>query len=188
MINSKSTNNIQTDVYLNKLIIIKKLIGTQLIIATFAVLVIFVIVPNAGRGYLESPIYLLILIFFWVIIFTADSLPHILRIFRQEKLLNFNFNQEMIREKITVKETRENHYWLNENWFYTENVIVHSGYIKKIESTKEVLRIFGGSELENRTKITFETVDEEIESIVISNFMTPVFLQWIKDSKEIDFV
>lgn len=172
-----------TGEYLNKFTIIRKLIGFQLTIAILGILIFFIIIPITGEGSTEIHPAFTILSLVGFVMYTADAIPHILRIYHQEKALNFDFNQEMIRENITIKKVSEHAYWFNKKWFYTQNIIVRLDYIKEVENYEVVTLISDKWKSKSHIKITFEAVDGETRSIVLPMYIEPVFSQWVIDSK-----
>ena len=105
--------------------------------------------------------------------FSLEVIPHMLRLNRQEKVMGFDFNEEMKKRKI--REDR-----INNHWYINQGIVIKKGYIKRIEKVKYVTSMFTSVSTKTEAKITFRTIDKKTKTIIICRGHSNKLDNWVK--------
>ena len=163
---------------LTKRIVFKRLRRLPLISSVFLGIVVSCMVVLIAR---ESIFNGLLMGFFIGVIaflvFLIGAIPHMLRLNRQEKVMGFDFDEEMRKSNIR----KEN--YINTHWFISEGVVIRRGYVKKIEKITYVASMYAKSGQKTEARIRFRTIDNKTRVITLGTHVSSKFESWVKGEK-----
>ena len=107
------------------------------------------------------------------IVFSLQAIPHMLRLNRQEKVMGFDFNEEMKKRKIRKDR-------INAHWYIDRGIVIRKGYIRRIEKVKYVNSMYSKTSQKTEARITFRTIDNQLGTITMSRGVSPKFENWVK--------
>jgi len=158
---------------LTKSIVFKRLLRLPSIMLTVFGFSIFFLVKSSGESMLYSIRFGFIIGVVAFIFYSLQAIPHMLRLNRQEKVMGFDFNEEMKKRKI--REDR-----INNHWYINQGIVIKKGYIKRIEKVKYVTSMFTGVSAKTEAKITFRTIDKKTKTIIIGDHLSDQLEDWVK--------
>jgi len=158
---------------LTKSIVFKRLLRFPFIMSIFFWILSFFLLKISGESMFNTFRYGFIIGIIIFLFFALEAIPHILSLNRQEKVMGFDFNEEMKKRKIRKDR-------INNHWYIDRGIVIRKGYIKRIEEVKYVTSMFGRLSSKTEARITYRTVDNKLKTITIGRGVSSQLENWVK--------
>ena len=156
-----------------KSIVFKKLMSFPLKLSVCMAIIVSVIILLAEESMLKALLYGFLIGVTVFLFYMIGIIPHMLRLNRQEKVMRFDFNEEMKRRKIRKDR-------IDANWFIDRGVVLRKGYIKKIEKITYVQSMYSKTSQKTEARIKYLTIDNKIRTMTVGRHISLKLENWMK--------